>query len=269
MQFHRTVLRAANGLFNLIVILLLIVGGSYSAYALWDNERIYAAAGDVQPDMIKNKPEIQVSEESGLTSADFSSLLSINPDVVAWLTMDGTEIDYPVLQGDNNFSYINTDVYGNFALAGSIFLDSRNSSSFTDTYSLLYGHHMDNRKMFGDLDLYKDEQFYNENTTGTLILPDSAYNLEIFSVMLVGASEDNIFDPTQWTAYNISRFYNFVKTNSLYYDEAFVNAMIKNPETSPRILCLSTCASEYTDARTIVLAKMIPYSSEETGGQQE
>ena len=58
MQFHRTVLRAANSIFNLAVILLLLIAGSYSAFALWDNERIYAAAGDVQADMIKLSPRL-------------------------------------------------------------------------------------------------------------------------------------------------------------------------------------------------------------------
>lgn len=270
MNFHRTVLRAANGLFNLVVILLLVIAGSYSAFALWDNDRVYAAAGDVQSDMIKIKPEIVLTEEEeGLTSADFTELLAINPDVVGWITMDGTQIDYPILQGATNFDYINTDVYGEFALAGSIFLDSRNHESFADIYSLLYGHHMDNSKMFGDLDLYKDEDFYNENRTGLLITPNGAYNLEVFSVLLVNASDDYIFDPTDWTDYNINRLYSYVKTNSLYFDEELIAEQQNLWNGHAQVLALSTCSSEFTDARTIVLTVMIPYTSEETGGQQE
>lgn len=64
MQFHRTVLRAANSIFNLAVILLLLIAGSYSAFALWDNQRIYAAAGDVQADMIKLKPELVLTKKT-------------------------------------------------------------------------------------------------------------------------------------------------------------------------------------------------------------
>ena len=267
MQFHRTVLRAANSIFNLVVILLLLIAGSYSVFALWDNERIYAAAGDVQADMIKLKPEIALTEEED-TGADFSELLKVNSDVCGWLTMDNTNVDYPVLQGANNFSYINTDVYGNFSLAGSIFLDSRNNRKFTDTFSLIYGHHMADSKMFGDLDLYKEEKFFRENTTGSLILPNKAYKLEVIACLLVPASEDNIFEPTAWQNYNISRLLEFTENNSLNLnDEIF--AELKTAKEPFQILALSTCSYEYTDARTIVLTRMKPFTSEELGGQSK
>lgn len=260
MLFHRTVLRAANFLFNAVVIGILLVTVSYSGYALWDDNRIYADAGDVQADMIRIKPEIFAEAEK--EGADFSQLLQVNPNVCGWVTMDNTQIDYPILQGKTNFTYLNTDVYGNFALAGSIFLDSRNSRDFTDTNSLLYGHHMADHKMFGDLDLYKDAKFFEKNTTGTLILPDSAYNLEIISCMLVGAAEDNIFEPTAWKDHNISRFLKWVRKNALHIHEDILTEL-ENAEEPFRILSLSTCSYEYTDARTIVLAVLRSYASGE------
>ena len=260
MEFHRTVLRAANSLFNLVVILLLLAAGSYSAFALWDNQRIYAAAGDVQADMIKLKPEVILTEED--SGADFSELLAVNPDVCGWITLENTNVDYPVLQGETNFTYINTDVYGNFALAGSIFLDTRCSKDFSDPYSLIYGHHMADSKMFGDLDLYKDEKFFQENTTGSLVLPGKAYQLEIIACLLVPASEDHIFEPTIWQDSNISRFLEFVESNALnLHDE--ILAELKAAEKPFQILALSTCSYEYTDARTIVLTWMKPFSSVE------
>ena len=260
MEFHRTVLRAANSLFNLVVILLLLAAGSYSAFALWDNQRIYAAAGDVQADMMKLKPEVITTEED--SGADFSELLAVNPDVCGWITLDNTNVDYPVLQGETNFTYINTDVYGNFALAGSIFLDTRCSKEFTDPYSLIYGHHMADSKMFGDLDLYKDETFFQENTTGSLVLPGKAYQLEIIACLLVPASEDHIFEPTTWQDSNISRLLEFVENNALNLHDEIMREL-KAAENPFKILALSTCSYEYTDARTIVLTWMKPLSSEE------
>ena len=115
------VLNILNFVINSFVILILFGIGLYAAYALWDNQQIYSAADDVRADMLQLKPK---AEEDG--GASFEDLLEINPDVRAWITLDGTNIDYPVLQGENNLTYINTDVYGKFALAGSIFLDSRN-----------------------------------------------------------------------------------------------------------------------------------------------
>ena len=88
----------------------------------------------------------------------------------AWLTVDGTKIDYPVVQGETNLEYINQDIYGEFALSGSIFLDSRNDRKFIDSYSLLYGHHMDNGAMFGDVMNYKEKEYFESHKTGTLYL---------------------------------------------------------------------------------------------------
>lgn len=253
MGLLRTTLKAANACISLVVVVSLCLAGAYAAYALWDNNRIYTAAQDVQADMLKIKPAL---EKDG--SASFEELMAINQDVSAWVTLDNTNIDYPVLQGKNNLTYINTDVYGNFALAGSIFLDSRNDKAYHDNFSLLYGHYMEGGRMFGDLDLYKDEQFFAANRTGTLTLPDRAYGLEIFSCLLIPASEDMIFDPEKWQG-DIDGLLRFVEDNSLYLHKDVMGRLRYTAEP-PQILGLSTCSSEFTDARTIILAIMVPHA---------
>lgn len=247
------ILKAANSLVNLIVILCLSVAGIYAAYALWDNNQIYTAAENVQADMINLKPVI---EDDG--KASFEELLAVNPDVCAWVTLDQTNVDYPVLQGSTNLTYINRDVYGNFALAGSIYLDTRNKRDFSDAYSLLYGHHMENSGMFGDLELYKEQAFFEKNSTGMLILPDRTYNLEIFACLLVKAGEEAIFNPEQWQT-DIDGLISFAKANSLHLREKAINKL--EQMELPQILALSTCSSEFTDARTIILAVMEPYQT--------
>ena len=121
---------------------------------------------------------------------------------------------------------------------------------------------MADHKMFGDLDLYKDPDFFRENKTGLLILPDAAYKLEIFSCMLIGESEDNIFEPIKWKDYNISRFLKWIRENAMYIHEDVLTEL-ETTEESFRILALSTCSYEFTDARTIVLTVLRPYTFEE------
>lgn len=249
----RLLLKTANSLLNLIVILCLCLAGAYATYALWDNNQIYSEASNVQADMVKIKPEV---EEDG--GASFEELLAVNPDVCGWVTLDNTKVDHPVLQGETNLTYINRDVYGDFSLSGSIFLDSRNERDFSDSYSLLYGHHMENSGMFGDLDLYKDQTFFNENQSGMLILPDRSYKLEIFACLLAEAGEDAIFSPGKWEA-DINGLLTYAKNNSLYFRDSLVNKMEQMDE--PKVLALSTCSSEFTDARTIILAVMEPYQT--------
>lgn len=252
----RLFLRDCNMIVNLILVLCLLVSGCYAAYALWDNNQVLAAAGDVQADMIKLKPHIEVSQEEEVDNeAAFAQLLTLNPDVVGWVSLDQTHVDFPVLQGKDNLTYINRDVYGNFALAGSIYLDSRNDRTFADAYSLLYGHHMAEGNMFGDLDLYKDEAFFRENRTGMIILPDRTYQLEVISCMLVSASDPYIFEPER-ARDDIPGLLDYIQEHSLYLHEEVLDQARETEEI--QILALSTCSSEFTDARTIVITLMKP-----------
>ncbi len=250
----RIFLRTANFLLSFIVVFCLFLSGVYAGYALWDNAQIYSAAENVREDMLKFKPE---AGEDGQPPT-FDELTAINPDVCAWVTLDNTKIDHPVLQGTDNMSYINTDIYGNFSLSGSIFLDSRNSRDFGDAYSLLYGHHMENSGMFGDLDLYKDSQFFQENTTGRLMLPGLSYELEIFACLLVDASDKYIFEPTNWQT-DTNALMDYARENALYFRQEPMNE--PEPENGFKILALSTCSTEFTDARTVILAFMNPCQS--------
>lgn len=248
-NWQRYALRTADFLVSAVVVLFLLTAGAYSAYALWDNSQVYAAVDNVQADLLQFKPSAD-----GENGASFEELLAINPDVKAWLTLDNTAIDYPVVQGETNFSYINTDVYGDFALAGSIFLDADCNGEFRDPYNLLYGHHMENSKMFGDIDLYKEEDFFNANTTGELILPDRTYHLEIFACLLVPASEDAIFEVERWDD-DLSGLYQFAEDNALHTHPDTIRAM-REAGDGVQVLAMSTCSTEFTDARTVLLAWM-------------
>lgn len=191
----------------------------------------------------------------------FGQLKAINPDITAWITLPGTAIDYPVMQGNTNYSYINTDVYGNFALAGSIFLDSRNSEDYTDSYSLLYGHNMSEHRMFSDVNLYKEEEFFEENTLGMLLLPDGNHIFEILAVIVTSASDSGLMNPENWTHLDGEGIYKRAQENALFTCEKGLEALreqIENEEATPHLLALSTCSDEFTDARTILLTLMDP-----------
>lgn len=248
----RFFLKTANIILNAAIILALVIFGAYAVYALWDNFQIYAAAENVQADMLKLKPQ-EKPEENGPT---FEELRKINDDICAWLTIDNTHIDFPVLRGATNSTYINTDVYGKFALAGSIFLDYRSSRDFDETCCLIHGHHMAGGNMFGDLSLFHGKTFFDNNKTGKLLLPGKVYDLEIFAVMLIPASEDRIFRPKRYTAENIMELYEFVEKNAVHYDKNTIDSL--READGPQILELATCSTGFTNARTVVLAVMHP-----------
>lgn len=248
MSRKRCVVKAVNSFVSLLVIVALLTAGVYAAYALWDNQQVYEEARDVQLQMQELKPDTGDTD----SGPSFAELQTINPDVCGWITMDGTQIDFPVVQGETNLTYINTDVYGSFALAGSIFLDCRNSGDFSDAYQLLYGHHMADSHMFGDLELYEDAEFFREHTTGTLMTPDQVYDLHVVACLVISASDDGIFD-VSGNCEEPGRLVEYVRQNAVNLSDA-MPAQAENV----RFLALSTCSSDFTDARTIVLTIMTP-----------
>ena len=192
--------------------------------------------------------------------APFDELKAINPDVNGWLTMPETAIDYPLLQGETNYAYINTDVYGNFALSGSIFLDSRNNNEYLDVYSLLYGHNMSKHRMFGDVNLYKDQEFFEKNQQGELYLPDQKHTLQTVSCIVCSASDWVRFNPESWRELTNEEILQYAQEDAMFVSETGLTALqtVLDAGEKPRLVALSTCSSEFTDARTILLTIMDP-----------
>lgn len=263
------IIRILDSILTRLVFLAMVCIGIYAGYALWDNHQVYQAAEDVQSDMLRLKPD--ASEENG---PSFEELIRLNPDVCAWITMDHTNIDYPVLQGETNLTYINQDVYGNFSLAGSIFLDSRCDRNFAGMYSLLYGHHMENGSMFGDLECYREARFFKMNRTGTLLLPSRSIGLKTLACVETAASDEEIFDTQKWQK-DLSGILNYIRENALVYDEAEAAEAERKAKAYaadegnqyPRMLVLSTCSAEFTNARTVLIAVM--QEEENTYGKEE
>ena len=168
----------------------------------------------------------------------------INRDVAGWLTIPGTQIDYPFVKGIDNAYYINRDLHGNDALAGTIFMDERNAADFSDFNNILYGHNMRNGTMFGELPLYADEWYFNNNQTGTLYLPYGTYTLEIFAYMVVRSDDGVIYDP----AVTSEAFFDYVRDNARNYREPAANEII---------VTLSACAYEFDGARAVVIAGVL------------
>ena len=280
----RLFLKFANAVVSTVIGLALLVTGLYAGYCLWDNNQIYNAAEDVQADMIKIKPIVMEELEDGPSFAD---LLELNPDVCAWVAMDNTRIDQPVVQGEHNLSYINTNIYGEYQLAGSIFLDSRNDRTFPEQdYMLTYGHDMENGGMYGDVALYKNEEFFDDNWNGTLIIPTGVYSLEAFACVVVDAADDLLFDPTFWNDRTRDE-YKVYKENiwdlvdyacELSEQEGNKDNHVREETVEwmremewitgvrPQVFALSTCSFEFTNARTVLLTVMQPYEPFRQGG---
>ena len=183
-------IRLTDRLVDYVLLLFFLLLFLIGAYTMYDTVLIYDAANG--GDLRSFRPNVVEAGEEGYVW-DMSAL---SDDVVAWLTVDDTNIDYPVMQGVDNNEYLNKDPFGEYSLAGSIFLDARNAPDFSDPYSLIYGHHMEYGKMFGALDEFLDEDYFDAHTTGTLtVVPDDIYSIKFFACVEADASEPAIFSP--------------------------------------------------------------------------
>ena len=169
----------------------------------------------------------------------------VNHDIIGWLTIPNTRIDYPfVIAGDNDF-YLRRDVHRKLAAAGSIFMDYRCPGDLTGFNTVIYGHNMKNGSMFGSLRLFADPSFFDSNVSGVLFVKDNTYLLEIFAYMVVRADDNIIYDPSA----DCEEFFEYVKDNARQYRE---------PSVRGNVVTLSTCAYEYDGARMVLLATCVP-----------
>lgn len=247
--------RFGNSLVSLLSGLLAACLILYSGYVLYDTFRTTTTAGNSW-ELLQYRPEII---DEGITpGAGAGSLASILPNYRAWLTVFDTNIDYPVMQHEeNDLFYASHDVYGNVSLTGAIYLAHANSADFSDNYNILYGHHMDNFAMFGALDRYRTQSYFDSHKTGILVTNTGVFDLEVFAVADTDAYETRIYCPGN----NMSSVVSFLKspdaatTTVHILDETIADELLLDPEG--RVVILSTCASaDATNGRLIVAAKM-------------
>lgn len=186
--------------------------------------------------------------ESALPLLDFAPLTAVNGEIIAWLTVDGTEIDYPVVQAQDNDYYLTHDAERNKNRNGALFLDYRVHPDFSDFNNVVYGHNMKSGRMFGTLERFKEKAYFDEHPTGTLYTPEKTYRLAIFAAAVVkpdAAHYGYLFrSPSEREAHL-----------KLIADTAVCWRDIGVTEKD-RLLVLSTCSYEYKDARTLIFAKI-------------
>lgn len=131
-----------------------------------------------------NLSDIESSQENDPIehkTIDFESLISLNPDIIGWITIPGTVIDYPITLSKDNNEYLKLTFLKEKNSSGAIFVDMRNNGDFSDYNTLIYGHNMKNGSMFNKLRAYKDETFYEEHKYVALYTPQGAGTYAIIS----------------------------------------------------------------------------------------
>jgi len=177
--------------------------------------------------------------------------LEINPDYVGWLKIDGTNIDFPVVRGNDNEKYLTTTFRGEENILGAVFMDYRNIAD--SPHIIIYGHQardeQDNRLLFGSLHEFIDDDFLSQHPTIMFMQNDTLSEFEIFS-----ARRTDIHDPAYQLDFSApGSWAAFLERNGA-------------PADAEQIITLSTCNGADNDRRLIVqgaLKRTVPVTAEQ------
>ena len=222
-----------------LVLIMLLYGG----YSLWNTIMIYRGAFSSN-DLLKYQPT-----GDGPNSITLGELMKLNKDVVGWITIFDTHISYPVVQGKDNQEYLNKDVFGEFSFSGSIFLDYRDACDFTDSYSIIYGHHMEYGAMFGDVVEFKNDDYFQEHKTGALFLLDDTYKITLFACVETQEFNNKIYNPIVQGKDNLDTLLKYIKDEAVQYRDISLNH-------DDKIIGLSTCAEAGTNERVVLFGRL-------------
>ena len=234
---------------SLILACVMIVSG----LQIWKTLSIYYTSDRVYADLRPAETASQPAADSSLSSeeadtacnpaVDFTKLKKINPDLVGWIYLPDTKINYPIVQGSDNTYYLQHLFTKEKNRAGCIFLDSRNSSGFSDLHSILYGHHMKNIAMFSELEHYEKQSFYDAHPVVWILTPDKNYQLQLFSGYITKESAN------AWQLFSTS------EEESAWITETIQQSAFQSPVTPKAgdpIVTLSTCSYDFENARFVL-----------------
>ena len=180
---------------------------------------------------------------------DFNALLGISGNAVAWLYCPNTAINYPVAQTSDNKYYLDHTLNGRYNSGGCLFVDCRNKRGFVDDNTIIYGHHMNNGTMFNSLENYHYQEYYDAHPIIYMTTAEGKFRLEIFAGYVTPSTSDSYL----------------MHFGSATAKQNWINSCIRqsnftaNVQVGPedRIVTLSTCVYNYTNARYVLQCKMV------------
>lgn len=247
----RALIRLADGIVDLAVLACLLMMLAVGVYAIWDTNQLYAEAEGNQYELYKPR------EEGG---PSFAELQAMNPEVFGWITIYGTNIDYPLLQGPDNQKYVNTDVMGEYSTSGALFLDHRNQKDLSDFNHIIYGHHMEKQKMFGELGNCVEQSYFEEHRYGTIYADGKMQGVEYVAFLEANAFDTTLYTPAVTDRARQEELLRYIEEHALHMREVSWG-------TEDRLLLLSTCTSDILNGRHILVGRLLDHIEEDPFAQ--
>lgn len=189
-----------GGMAKRVMVLLLLAVFLFSLYRVLHILRGYRTAQAVYDKAAQTymlpveRMDGDVQAEDVPPQIDFERLQAVNRDVIGWIFIERTDVNYPLLVGADNQQYLFQSYMKKYAVAGSIFLDYRCSRNLSDYHTVIYGHNMKNGMMFGELDAYQKADYLAAHPYVYIIMADGSWNkYRIFAYAQVSV-ESAVYD---------------------------------------------------------------------------
>lgn len=241
--------RILNIVIYLILFLVLICSG-FKLYFWYKDKK----NNDETTEQLKNNVKLEKIKNDNSNNekyiVDFKKLKSENSDVVAYIKVNNTNIEYPIVKTSNNNFYLNHSFDKSKNSRGWIFADYKNKFDNTDKNIVIYGHNMRDGSMFGSLKNILNEEWYNntENMNITFLTENGNYIYKVFSIYKI-ESEDYYIKTDFSTDNEYQKFLNIIKERS-------IKNFVVNVNVDDKILTLSTCANN-NKYRVVLHAKKL------------
>lgn len=238
----------------LLAVLVMLGMAGWRAYQLHHADAVVSELRqEIQAQQSAQTTETADSgEQAAVPTAAFPDFLrQENADLAAWLTVPGTEVDYPVMHTpDDMESYMHRDFRGNYSACGTPFFDTRCVPLTSADSLLVYGHNMRDGTMFSSLGRYTDATFGQAHDTFTLLLPEGTRTYRLFAVVQLSTDSD-----ADWALYGCAgelsqeAFEQYVQA---FRERALYTTGVQ-PEYGQQLLILSTCAYHTHNGRLLVI----------------
>lgn len=235
----KTAVKVLNRTVNHFLLVVLVGLALLAGLLVWDSDKFFEEGS---AEYFGGYKPTEYSAES------FKALQSKNSDVIGWLTLYDTAIDFPVVQHDSdNSHYIKYNATGEPSASGSIFLDVYSNPHFTDFNSLIYGHYMEEHNMFGDLKLFRDTDFFESHEHGSLYYDGAFHGLTILAFLEVSAYDETIYTP---------HIADELRSSYLVHLLEQAVQLREEPSEEDRLVLLSSCADDISSGRYALLCKV-------------
>lgn len=222
---------------KIILLILFLISFSFCIYKIFRFIKEDKAAENLKDELIEIVDIPEIPSEDPQTVINFDELKKVNSDVVGWIIIEGTQINYPIVKGENNSYYLKHNYKKEYSGYGSIFMDFTAKDDFTSLNTFIYGHYTSNKSMFGELGNFMSQEFFDSHKNIFIYTPTNNYKIEVFSVHVDNALSDSYL----MNFITKDEYKNYI---DLMIEKSVIKSNVEIDYTKDKIITLYSCSRE-------------------------